>query len=453
MGITFLVNLVMARILSVADYGLVGMITIFTNVSAILVDGGFGNALIQKKNPTQTDYSTIFIWNFGLAAVLYAALYFAAPLIAWFFREPELVGVARGLALVFVINSLIVTQVSRLRKLLAFRKLAVVNITAAVASGCVGILLAKSGFGVYALVWMQVAMCAIQLLMVSVAGKWRPSLIFSVATFKQLFSYGGYLLAANVLQVFCNNFQNVIIGRRFSVGQLGLYSQAQKIDNITSFQLPQILNQVMFPVYSQLQDDSRRLLEVLSMNLRVLAYAMFPILTLLILLAEPTFTLLYGAKWTAAAPYFQILCLGGYFVGLQYVDFYAVAAKGKSRELFWWSFYKWGVLLALILVGSQFGIFGLLGGLALSNFNIFIVNAVLASKYVGFKLRMHARILIPLFGAALLTGAVSYAAVSFCGINSWFILPIYAAIYLGVSVLFKARALRETLRALKHLKP
>ncbi len=451
LGVTFLVNLVMARILSVSDYGLVGMITIFTNVSAVLIDGGFGNALIQKKEPTQTDYSTIFYWNLGLAAVIYAGLFLSAPFIAQFFHEPELVGVTRLLAVILLFNSVIVSQVSRLRKQLAFRKLATVNISSSILSGALGIYLASCGLGVYSLVWMQVSMCGLQFLLISLIGKWRPSLIFSVATFKNLFSYGGYLLAANVLQVFCNNFQNVIIGKRFSVSQLGLYSQAQKIDQISSYQMPQILVQVMFPVYSELQDDGERLRNVLAMNMRVVAYAMFPLITLLILLAEPTFTLLYGAKWTAAAPYFQILCMGGYFVALQNINFYAVAAKGKSRTLFLWSFYKWGMLLALMITGSQFGIYGLLGGLALSNFNIFMVNAALASRHVEFSMRRQARILLPLFAAAIFTGILSYWAVELTGINVWFILPIYIAIYLTASVVFKSRALKETLRALKHI--
>lgn len=452
LGVTFLVNLVMARILSIDDYGLVGMITIFTNVSTILVEGGFGNALIQKKTTTQADYSTIFYWNFGLALFLYLLLFLSAPLIARFFKEPELVGVTRLLGLNVIFNALMVTQVSRLRKQLSFGKLAIVNISAAVIGGAAGIILAYRGAWVYSLVWSQVITCALQFIAVSILERWHPSLTFSTASFRELFGFGGYLLAANVLQVFCNNFQNVIIGKRFSVGQLGLYSQAQKIDNITSFQIPQILVQVMFPVYSTLQDQPERLRQILAMNMRVVAYVMFPLLTLLILLAEPTFTLLYGSKWADAAPYFKILCCGGFFVALQNINFYAVAAKGKSRTLFLWSFYKWGMLLLLMLVGAQFGIFGLLGGLALSNFNIFMVNAALASKHVGFKLRTQARILLPLLVAALGCGAISFYAVNACDLNIWFVVPLYLAIYLAASILFRARALKETLHALKNIR-
>ncbi len=451
LGVSFVVNLIMARILSIDDYGLVGAITIFTNVSSVLVDGGFGNALIQKKSPTRDDYSTIFCWNLGLAIVLYIMLFAAAPMIADFFHQPELTLVTRLLGLVIVFNSLMVVQVSRLRKLLEFRTLAVVNIIAALSSGGVGILLARNGFGVYSLVWSQVVLVAMQFIVVSIIGRWLPALRFSLARFRELFGFGGYLLAANVLQVFCTNFQNVIIGRRFSVGQLGLYSQAQKIDLITSYQLPQILVQVMFPVYSSLQDDSVRLREVLAMNMRVVGYLMFPLLILLIMLAEPTFTMLYGVKWAGAAPYFQMLCCGGFFVALQNINFYAVAAVGRSRTLFLWSFYKWGMLLVLLLVGMNFGMMGLLCALALSNFNIFIVNALLASRHVGFHLRTQVRILVPIFAASVACGVASYLIVNLLSLNIWLTLPFYLLLYLSLSILFRARALRETLSALRRI--
>ena len=137
---------------------------------------------------------------------------------------------------------------------------------------------------------------------------------------------------------------------------------------------------------------------------------------------------------------------------MQNINFYAVAAKGKSRTLFLWSFYKWGMLLALMLIGSRFGIFGLLGGLALSNVNIFLVNAVLASRHVGFRLRTQARILVPLFLAAALTGAISHAIINMAGINIWFTLPMYLLIYLAASILFKARALKEAISAIKRIR-
>lgn len=449
LAITFVVNIVMARILSVSDYGLVGMIYIFTNLSNVLVDGGFGNALIQKKNPTQTDFSTIFFWNLGLALALYGLLYVCAPLIARFFSLPELIGVTRAIALIVIFNALVIIQVNRLRKQLAFRTLAIVNISAAVIGGTCGIAMARAGYGVYSIVWYQVITGATQFVVIYALGRWLPSLQFSMRTFRSLFGFGGFLLAANLLQVFCNNLQNVIIGRKFSASQLGLYSQAQKIDQIVSYHIPQILVQVMFPVYSKLQDEDERLREMLGMNMRVVAFAIFPLITLLIMLAEPVFELLYGARWLGSAPYFRILCCGGFFVALQNINFYAVAAKGRSRTLFNWSFYKWGFLLLCMLAGIQFGIRGLLWGLAISNFNIFMVNAVLAQKYVGFKVATQARILAPLFGLSGLSAAVTLAVVKLAAVNVWFSIPLFIMIYLSVSYSARMRAATEAAAALR----
>lgn len=452
MGITFVVNLIMARILSVEDYGLVIVISLFTNISTILVDGGFGNAIIHKKDTTQTDLSTVFFWNLGLGIMLYGVLYACAPPISRFFREPELVGVTRSIGLIVVFNSLVITQISRLRKKLAFKTLAIVNICAAVGGGVTGIVLSVRGHGVYSLVWLQVTTCALQFMLVSIAGRWLPSLIFSAKTFKELFGYGGYLLAANVLQVFCSNIQNVIIGRKFSVTQSGLYSQAQKIDVIVSQQIPQVLVQVMFPVYSQLQDDDARLRKTLAMNMRIIAFAMFPLIMLLIMLAEPVFGALYGDRWLGSGPYIQVLCCGGFFVTLQNINFYAVAAKGKSRTLLHWSYYKWGMLLALIAIGVNFGVFGLLWGIALSNFNIFVVNAALASKYVGFKLRTQAAILMPLFALTGFSAATSLLCVTAFNLNCWLTIPIFAVSYLLPAYSLRMKALHDTLEAIGKLK-
>lgn len=451
MGIMFVTNLIMARILSVTDYGLVVMITLFTNVSAILIDGGFGNAIIHKKAPTQTDLSTAFFWNFGLAVALYSLLFVCAPPIARLYGEPELVGVLRGIALTLIFNSLIIVQVSKLRKQFAFSSLAIVNISAALTGGIAGIAMAKSGFGVYSLVWSQVIAGAMQFAVITLASRWRPSFTFSAAAFKELFSYGGNLLAANVLQVFCNNIQNLIIGLKFSGTQSGLYSQAQKIDQIVSNQVPQILVQVMFPLYSRLQDDDSQLRKALSMNMRVIAFSIFPVITMLIILAAPIFELLYGSKWLEAAPYFQVLCCGGFFVALQNINFYAVAAKGHSRTLLHWSYYKWGMLLALISTGMNFGIYGLLWALVLSNVNIFMVNASLASRHVGFKVSRQLAILAPLFGLSLFCAAAALLITTAADISPWFTIAVFAILYPATAFVFRMQALADTISALRRL--
>ena len=443
MAMTFVVNIVMARLLTKADFGLVGMVYVFTNISNVIIDGGFGSALIQKKNPTQTDYSTVFYWNTGLAAALYALLYVGAGWIAGYYRQPQLVGIVRLLGVIIICNSVFVTHFVKMRMEFRFGTLAIINVSSALLGGALGIYLAAHGVGVYALVWSQVSVGLLQCLGCFLLGRWMPSLTFSTETLRRLFGYGGYLLAAQILQVVCNNVQYLIIGRRSSAGQLGLYTQAQKTDQIVSYHIPQILVNVMFPLYSRLQDDRPRLLQTLAMNLRVVAFVVYPVIALLMLLAEPVFILLYTDEWAPAAPYFRVFCCGGFFVALQNLNFYAVAAIGHSRTLFRWSFYKWGVLLGLMLIGMNFGMYGMLWALVASNINIFMTNSVLAARLVGFRLSAQVRALLPVGGLTVLVAALCWLFHVYTQTLPWLMMPLYVVLYFGIAYLSRARALND----------
>lgn len=447
----FVSNLLLARMLVPADFGAVAMLSIFMVVANTLIDGGFANALIQKKEPTQTDYSTIFYWNLAFSTAIYAILYFCAPPIADFYELAELKNVLRLQGLVLIVNSFILIPRTRLRKQLAFKSLAIVNIISYILAAALSIAMAWRGYGVYALVWFEMGWVIFSAIMLFVVARWIPSATFSGESFKALFGFGGYMLAAALLQDICKNLQNLIIGKRFSDTDLGLYSQAQKLDQISSYTLPQILVQVMFPVYSSVQDDHERLGRLMMMNMRVIALWIFPVMSVLILAAEPILRLLYGDKWIDATPYFQILCGGGFFVCLQNVTFYAVAAVGKSRALFRWSIVKWGTLLALLFVGMQFSMKGLLVCMMLSNVNIFAINVYLSAKYVGARIVSQIVNLLPVVGcialAALATAAVWFAV----GANQIVLALTFAVAYLGSVLLFRLRAVADSAIILNKL--
>ncbi len=383
MVIQFAVNLILARLLLPDDFGAIGLLTIFIVVSGTLVDGGFASALIQKKDATQTDFSTVFFWNLGLSTFLYVILFVAAPWIADFYHIPLLCNILRVLGLSLIINAFRLIPINKLTKELAFKKLALIHLTTYIASAALAIYMAYRGAGAWSLVAFTLAQGGLSGILFWLFSDWRPTLEFSWPSFKRLFSFGGYILAANVLQQISQNVQGLIIGRKFSSTQMGYYSQAQKLDSVFSYSVPQVIVSVMYPVYSQIQDDLERLRSVLAMNLRVISYLIFPMLALLAFMAEPLITGLYGDKWLPSVPYFRIFCVGGIFVCLQNLNFYAVASVGKSRQLFLWSLYKWSCLLAFLLIGMQFGMYGILWGVVLSQFNIFCVNAWLASRHVG----------------------------------------------------------------------
>lgn len=416
MTIQFVVNLILARLLLPADFGMIGMLTIFITVSQALIDGGFGSALIQKKDPTQSDYSTIFFWNLIFSTVMYLVLFVSSPLIAKFYDMPMLSKVLRVLSLSLIFSSIFAIQRTRLQKMLAFKTIAVINLSASSIGAVVTIFLAYIGFGVWSLVVMQITYGIISVFLLGIITRWHPSFIFSKSAFRDLFGFGGYIMAAYILQVICQNLQGVIIGKRFSATQMGYFSQAYKLDQITSYSIPQVIVQVMYPIYSSLQDDRERLNRVVEMNMRVISFIVFPILGLLILISDPLISFLYGDKWLPAVPYFQILCLGGFFVCLQNLNFYAVAAVGKSKTLFRWSFYKWGFLGSALLIGMNFGMYGILWGMVLSNINIFMVNAYIVSKFTGLKISKQLGAIIPVMILTLLCMALAYG-MSYLGLN------------------------------------
>lgn len=407
MCIQFVVNIVLARLLMPEDFGCIGMLTIFISVSQTLVDGGFGSALIQKKEPTQEDYSTIFYWNLLFSVFLYGLLFLCAPFIATFFNIPLLCKVLRILGLTLIINALMIVQCNRLRKHLAFRTIALINVGSLSLAAIISTWLAYNGFGVWSLVSMQLLYGLFQNCMLWGIVHWYPTMQFSFTSLKKLFSFGGYLLASNILQEICRNLQGIIIGRKFSAVQMGYYSQARKLDEVCCFAIPNVLTQVLFPVYSQFQNDRQQLQNLLGLSVRIISYLIFPLLLLLILIAEPLMLFLFGEKWFPAIPYFQVLCLGGFFICLQNINYYAVAAVGKSKILLKCSFYKWTFHLCMLLLGSVWGMYGILWGMVVSNINIYVVNAYCSYRFVGYTLWRQSCDFIP----ALMIGILSFACI------------------------------------------
>ncbi|MCM1378462.1 MAG: lipopolysaccharide biosynthesis protein [Clostridium sp.] len=443
MILQFTVNLILARLLLPADFGIIGMLMIFIAVSQTLLDGGFGAALIQKKEPTQEDFSTVFMWNIGIGSLLYAILFVGAPFVADFYRMPQLCNVLRIFGISVIIDGIVAVQTTRLRKHLAFKQLSLTSIGAYSVSAAFGITAAMMGAGVWSLVGMNLISGLMNAGILYIVTRWRPSLHFSLLTLRGLFSFGGYMLAAQVLQEICKNVQGMVIGRKFSATQMGYYSQAYKLDMISSYTIPQMIVQVMYPVYSEVSEDTNKLAEILRLSIRVITLAMWPTMGLLIVVAHPLIGMLYGRTWLPAAPYFQIMCVGGLFVCLQNVNFYAVAARGKSRDLFYWSFYKWSFMFAAVIGGAFFGMAGIVWGIALSNLNIYVVNAWLASRNSTLGLWAQFRLLIPP-GIGLIVGIVAAGGCELLLGSHWLICGgVFIVAYLAMSAICNRQSLLD----------
>lgn len=442
MVLQFVVNLILARLLMPEDFGYIGMLAIFISISQTLIDGGFGSALIQKKDPTQTDYSTIFFWNLLLSLFLYVLLFIAAPYVSTYFKLPLLCKILRVLGVILIINAFMIVQNNRLRRQLAFRTIALINLISLLIASTIAIYLAHKKFGVWSLVVMQLLYGLLQNCLLWSFVRWFPTWVFSFDSLKTLFRFGGYLLGANILQTICMNMQGLIIGRKFSAEQMGYYSQAKKLDDV-SVALPNIIVQVIYPVYSQFQDEKQKLQELLGMSIRIISYLIVPLMLLLVLVAEPLIMFLYGSKWLASVPYFQVLCVGGIFACLQNVNYYAVAAVGKSDVLFRWSFYKWSTLLILLSIGAHWGMYGILWGMVLSSINIYIVNVVLAYKFVGYTIKKQIMDFIPTFVISLLS-CIGTILIQVYWRESFLIsILVYILFYILFTMLFRLRIIKD----------
>ncbi len=457
MAIQFVVNMVLANLVLPVDFGYIGVLAIFMAVSQVLIDGGFATALIQKKEPTQTDYSTIFFWNAGLAVVLYLALFTLAPVISGFFRMPILTDVLRLFGIMLIFSALSQVHAVRLRKSMAFRTIAIVNILSYTVAGAVAIYMAAEGLGVWALVAMQLVNTGMAFMLYFTVRNWKQTITFSTTAFKSMFHFGGYLLAASLLQEVCKNIPSIIIGRRFSPAQMGYYSQANKLDQINSYAIPQALVQAIFPYYSQIQDNREQLAATLLRCVRVIAFCIFPILGLLIIIAPDLITLLWGDEWLPAAPYFRILCCGGIFTCLQNINFYAVAARGQSKELFRWSFYKWGMLTVLLLTGMLFGMQGIMWAFVISNANIYAVNALLAQRHTGLRFTRQIRGWMPTAIATVISIGTAFFVGFLCrsgmlgGASMSMMIASFIMSYACITALFSFRAVDDVASIIKQL--
>ena len=448
MGVSFIAGIILARLLTPEDYGCIGMLSIFMLLAGAFVDGGFASALIQKKRPTQEDYSTIFFFNLGMSLLMYVILFACAPAIARFYKMPILSSVLRVQGLVLIINALSLIQSNQLRKQFKFKKIAIVTLITSIVSFSVTIIMAYKGFGVWSLVVMNLLTAFIPAVVYWVTNKWFPLWVFSKASFKELFSFGIFMFLTTIITRICNNIQGLLIGRFYNPATMGYYSKAKSTEEMASTSLSSVIDQVAYPLYAEYQNDKPMLINVIKKLTLSIAYITFPMMLLLILLAKPIFVLLYSERWLDSVPYFQILCIAGIAICLQGVNYQAIAAIGKSKAMFSWTLVKRAIGLALIVGGlAAFGMKGLLVGMVMQSWLIYLINAYQVHKYVGYKLSIQFFDLLPTMVLSIVSWALAYGLVFLLPQWNMYVIAVirllvFVVVYLGGSMLFKMESFR-----------
>lgn len=445
MFIRFISGIILARLLTPYDYGCIGMLMIFVTLAETFIDAGFGSALIQKEHPTQEDYSTIFYWNIGMAMLLYAILYFSAPAIARFYRIPLLCDVLRVQGIILFIYSFNIVQRNQLRKQLNFKLLSIISISTAIISLAVTIIMAYKGFGVWSLVALNLLNGAIPSLVFWFYVKWRPQWVFSWKSFKELFSFGAYVLLTHLINRFSKQIQGLLIGRIYSPSTMGYYSKAIGVEGLASTSISRTITSVSYPLYAQVQNNRTAMQNIIKRMTMTISYITFPLMFILLLCAKPIFVLLYSSKWLPSVPYFQILCFVGLAYCLQAINTQTISAIGKSKIMFEWTLFKRIIGISFDVGGLVlFGMKGLLIGLVIDTWFSYFVNIGLVSKYIGYKWSQQINDILPVGVSSAVVALISYICGNLLNLSLYLDgivkFLFYILLYLGWSYFCKPTA-------------
>lgn len=410
-GIAFVVMVIMARILTPEDYGLVGMLTIFIAISQSLIDSGFSQALIRKQERSEIDNSTVFYFNIAVGFVLYLFLFFCAPWIAHFYEEPILVPLTRLLSLSVLINSFIVVQRAILTAKIDFKTQAKASFVAAVVAGVIGIWMAYTGFGVWAIVWYQLANLTVNVGLLWILSKWRPSWTFSWASFHELFGFGSKLAISGILDTIYNNVYLIVIGKVFRVTDLGYYTRASQFAQFPSSNLTGIIQRVTFPVLCTIRDDDERLQNVYRRFLRLSAFIIFPLMVGLAAVAYPLVVLLLKEQWLFAATLLQIICFSMMWYPIHAINLNLLQVKGRSDLFLKLEVWKKCIGIIILCITIPMGLVAMCVGSIVSSLIALVINTYYTGKliHVGFFRQMQD--LLPIMAYSFSMGVLVWGVV------------------------------------------
>ena len=451
-GVQFVVMIAMARVLSPSDYGLIGMLAVFIAVAQSLVDSGFSQALIRKRDRTAVAESTVVYFNIVVGLLLYGVFYLASPWVAEFYDSPELEPLMRVVCLGVVFNSLAVVQRARLTLEIDFKTQAKASLTAAVVSGIVGIWMAYTGWGVWSIAAQQLVNLGVNTSLLWILAKWRPVWAYSWKSFRELFSFGSKLMFSGLLDVLYRNIYLIVIGKAFSAKDLGYYTRAHQFAEFPSSNLTGILQRVTYPVLCKIQDDDERLANAYRRFLRVSAFLIFPLLVGLSAVAEPLILLLLKEQWLYAATLLQVLCFSMMWYPIHSINLNLLQVKGRSDLFLKLEVMKKIIGIAILCATLPFGLVAMCAGQIVSSIFCLAINTRYTGKliHVGFGRQM--RDLAPVLALSLTMWAVVTGVQTLVGTAALKLAVGVAAgivFYAGVSRLFRFSELKEMTDILK----
>ena len=408
-GVQFLIMIIMARLLTPKDYGLIGMLAIFLAVAQSLIDSGFSQALIRKQDRTDVDNSTVFYFNIVVSSALYLILFIAAPFVADFYNQPELTSVMRVVCLGVILNSLAVVQRALLTVRIDFKTQAKASLSAAVISGCIGIVLAYCGFGVWSLVVQQLLNLSVNTLLLWIFSKWRPIAVFSWKSFHELFAFGSKMLASGLLDTLYRNIYPIVIGKLFSASSLGHYTRAHQFSEFPSSNVTGIIQRGTYPILCGIQDETERLAIVYRKFLKLSAFIIFPLMIGLSAVARPFIDIVLGAQWGFCGQLLQIICFAMMWYPIHAINLNLLQVKGRSDLFLRLEIIKKILGITVLCITAPFGLVVMCYGQIFNSIVALVINTYYTGKLINVGFIRQMKDLLPtillsltMFGAILL---------------------------------------------------
>lgn len=432
LGITFVVGIILARLLEPREFGLVGMISIFIAISQSFIDSGFTQALIRKQDCTQADYSTVFFFNLGTGILFYIILFFSAGIISSFFNEPKLILIIRVLALSLIINAISIVQRAILIKNINFKLQTKISIISATISGAIGIWMAYNGYGVWSLVLQNLTGYAFITILLWVWNIWNPSLIFSKESFKEMFSFGSKLLVSGLIDTTYRNIYLLIIGKFFAATELGYFTRAEQFSNLPAQNITGVIQRVSYPVLTTIQDDKSQLKAAYKKLIRSTMLITFTMMLLLAAVAKPLILVLIGKKWLPAVIYLQLLCFGTLLYPLHALNLNMLNVQGRSDLFLKLELIKKILAVPVIVIGIYYGIIALIIGMIILSFISYYINSFWSGKHIDYTITEQLKDILPSFILSLFISVIVFFIGSIINVSNT--LKLFIQLFIGLLI-------------------
>ena len=428
-GIAFLIGLVLARLLTPEEYGVMAMIAIFIAISNSIIDSGFSNALIRKIRIERVDYNTVFYFNLTVSILIYVILYLVAPAISVFFKEPVLLEVIRVIGWVLIINALAIIPRTQFVRNVDFKTQTKVSLVSSISSGVIGIGMALGGMGVWSLVGQQLSRQFLNTLFLWIYSKWHPVWEFSMKSFKELFGFGSKLLLSGLLDTIYKNIYYIVIGRFYTSAQLGQYTRAEQFNMIFSSNLTSVVQRVSYPVLSSIQEEPERLREAYRKVIKITMLITFACMLGLAAVAKPLILILIGEKWLPAVYFLQIICFSGMLYPLHAINLNILQVKGRSDLFLKLEIIKKIIAVGPIVVGIYCGIEYMLWGSVFTSFIAYFLNSYYSARLIDYPTMDQLKDILPTFLTSFIV-AFFVCGISLLDWSFYLLLPLQ--LFLGI---------------------